>query len=280
MHVEAVGEHQRRAVLHVGVQMVAIDVALQFVGRQHHHHVGPLGGLGHFHDLELLALGLLDARRGLAQRDRDVLDAAVAQIERVGMALAAIADDGDLLALDQVQVGITIVVNTHSLNPLDGHGPGLVLPVVLLWPLARPGQARRMGAGKSLSQRSAAPVLLYFGPGVGPHPAFPSPSKRGVGAPGGAGERAKLPDRLCESRSTPRFRDPSALRGGVGVPRRGPLRGARRLPALQRDAGCRAPRPVLSSNAAIDGDRRKNKTRTTYIPTPRLSTRPLIVILV
>ena len=84
--------------------------------------------------------------------------------------------------------------------------------------LGPPGQARRMGAGKSLSQRSAAPVLLYFGPGVGPHPAFPSPSKRGVGAPGGAGERAKLPDRLCESRSTPRFRDPSALRGGVEGP--------------------------------------------------------------
>jgi len=44
MHVEAMGEHQRRAVLHIGVQMVAIDVALQLVGRQHHHHVGPLGG--------------------------------------------------------------------------------------------------------------------------------------------------------------------------------------------------------------------------------------------
>jgi hypothetical protein len=29
------------------------------------------------------------------------------------MALAAIADDGDLLALDQVQVGVTVVVNTH-----------------------------------------------------------------------------------------------------------------------------------------------------------------------
>ena len=89
--------------------------------------------------------------------------------------------------------------------------------------LGPPGQARRMGARKSLSQRSAAPVLLYFGPGVGPHPAFLSPSKRGVGAPGGAGERAKLPDRLCESRSTPRFRDPSALRGGWRVPGRGAL---------------------------------------------------------
>jgi hypothetical protein len=29
------------------------------------------------------------------------------------VALAAIADDDDLLALDQVQVGVAIVINTH-----------------------------------------------------------------------------------------------------------------------------------------------------------------------
>ena len=52
MHVEAVREHERRALLHVGVQVVAVDVGLQLVGRQHHHDVGPLGGLGDFHHLE------------------------------------------------------------------------------------------------------------------------------------------------------------------------------------------------------------------------------------
>jgi hypothetical protein len=31
----------------------------------------------------------------------------------MGMALAAVADDGDPLAFDQVQVGVAIVVNTH-----------------------------------------------------------------------------------------------------------------------------------------------------------------------
>ena len=34
----------------------------------------------------------------------------------MGVALAAVADDGDLLALDQVQVGVAIVVNTHVLT--------------------------------------------------------------------------------------------------------------------------------------------------------------------
>ena len=86
---------------------------LQFVGREHHHHVGPFGGLGDLHDLELLALGLRDALRALAQRHRHVLDPGIAQVERMGMALAAIADDDDLLALDQVQVGVAIVVDTH-----------------------------------------------------------------------------------------------------------------------------------------------------------------------
>ena len=42
----------------------------------------------------------------------------VAQVQRMGVALAAVADDGDLLALDQVQVGVAVVVNTHGLSPL------------------------------------------------------------------------------------------------------------------------------------------------------------------
>ena len=119
MNVEPVREHQRRALFHIAVQLAVIDVGLQFVGREHHHHVGPFGGLGDLHHLELLALRLLDALRVLAQRHRDFLDAGIAQIERMGMALAAVADDGDLLALDQVQVGVAIVVNTHVLiSPL------------------------------------------------------------------------------------------------------------------------------------------------------------------
>ncbi len=113
MDVEAMGEHQRGAVLHVGMQMVAVDLGLQLVGREHHHHVRPLGGLGHLHDLELLALGLLDALGTLAQRDRHVLDAGIAQVERMGMALAAVADDDDLLALDQVDVRVAIIIDTH-----------------------------------------------------------------------------------------------------------------------------------------------------------------------
>ncbi len=113
MHVEAVREHQRGARLHVGGEMAVINVGLQFVRRHHHHDVGPFGALRRLHDLEFLAFRLFHPARGLAQHHRDLLDAAVAQIERVGVALAAVTDDGDLLALDQVQVGVAIVINTH-----------------------------------------------------------------------------------------------------------------------------------------------------------------------
>jgi hypothetical protein len=51
----------------------------------------------------------------------------------MGVALAAIADDTDLLALDQVQVGVAIVINTHDQSSaLAAFFPGL-RKFVLLW---------------------------------------------------------------------------------------------------------------------------------------------------
>ena len=43
----------------------------------------------------------------------DLVDATVAQVKRVRVALAAVADDGDLLRLDQVDVGVSIIINAH-----------------------------------------------------------------------------------------------------------------------------------------------------------------------
>ena len=139
--VEAVREHQRRAVLHVRGEMLPVDVGLQLVGRQHHDDVGPLGGLGDVHDLELLLLGLGGRGRALAERDRDVLDAAVAEVERVRMTLAAVADDGDLLGLDQIDVGIPIVI--------DAHGAPLLVCIAVLGP--------RIGVFRSATPNGSGP---------------------------------------------------------------------------------------------------------------------------
>ena len=64
-------------------------------------------------------LGLGDRRRALAQADAHV-DARVLQVQRVGVALGAVADDGHLAALDDRPIGVGLVV--------DGCGHQLALP--------------------------------------------------------------------------------------------------------------------------------------------------------
>ena len=56
--------------------------------------VGGLGGVGGGHDLEAGGFGLRPALAAGVQADHDV-DARIAQIQRVRVALAAVADDGD-----------------------------------------------------------------------------------------------------------------------------------------------------------------------------------------
>jgi hypothetical protein len=113
MHVEAVGEGNRRAIADIRSNLVAIDVGLQFVRRRHHHQVGPFGDVGHRHHLEAVGFDLLGGRRAGLETDGDVLHSGILEVERMRPALAAIADDGDLLALDQIEIGITIVIDTH-----------------------------------------------------------------------------------------------------------------------------------------------------------------------
>jgi hypothetical protein len=141
--VEAVREHQRRTLLHVVVQMLAVDVALQFVGGEHHDEVGPFGGFGDFHHLEAGGLRLLGRGRALAERNGHFLDAGILQVQRVGVTLTAIADDDDLFALDQVQVGITIIINSHSRFLLRGPEIGRLIRHLGGWDRRVPANFRR-----------------------------------------------------------------------------------------------------------------------------------------
>ena len=113
----------------LGREIGVVDVGLQLVRRQHHDDVGPLGAVGRGHHREARALGLLDRGRAGLQRNAHVLHARVAEVHGMGMALAAVTDDQDLLALDQVHVGVTIVIDTHwghsSWQCLLCHATGL-----------------------------------------------------------------------------------------------------------------------------------------------------------
>ena len=112
--VEAVAEEQRVAVLEVGRDRLGVDGALHLVGGEDDDEVGLLHRLGDGQDPQALGLGLGAAPAALGQADAHV-DARVAQVQRVGVALAAVADDGDLAPLDHGQVGIVVVEHL-------GHG--------------------------------------------------------------------------------------------------------------------------------------------------------------
>ena len=83
---------------------------MQLVGHEHHHDVAAAGGVGDRQDLEARVLGLLHRRRVLAQADDDV-DAGVLEVLGVGVALGAVADDGDGLAVEEGEVCVVVVVH-------------------------------------------------------------------------------------------------------------------------------------------------------------------------
>ena len=70
MNVEAVGEEERGALPHVGLQVVLPDAGLKLVRREQHHHIGPFGGFGHVHHLQARLLGLGDGLGAWAQAQR------------------------------------------------------------------------------------------------------------------------------------------------------------------------------------------------------------------
>ena len=71
--------------------------------------------------LEPGGLGLGAARRVGAQPDDDVV-AGLLQVERVGVALRAVAEDRDRLALERVGVGVGVVEDL-----VVRHGAGMLL---------------------------------------------------------------------------------------------------------------------------------------------------------
>jgi hypothetical protein len=93
--------------------MLGVQIALALVGGQHHDHVRPFGGLRRVHHLDAGGLRLGGTGGARAQRDHEILHAGILQVERVRVALAAIADDRDLFALDQVNVGVPVIINAH-----------------------------------------------------------------------------------------------------------------------------------------------------------------------
>ena len=140
MDVEAVGEGEGGALLHVRREVLIVDTCLIFVGREDHDDVRPGRGVGVGQHPKAGFLGLGGGGGAGAERDRNLAHARVAQVLGVGVALAAIADDRDLLALDEPDVGIPVVVNAHLQIPMlrcQPRGSGDPVGVAAGFPLSR-----------------------------------------------------------------------------------------------------------------------------------------------
>ena len=137
--VEAVGEQEGGAGLDVRLDLLAVEGGLHLVGGQDGDDIGPGDGLGDRLDGQAHLLRLGHRGRSLSQADHD-LDAGVAQVQSVSVPLGTVADDGDLLGLDDGQVGVVVVelLSCHDCFSLlleligdgswaarDRHGTGL-----------------------------------------------------------------------------------------------------------------------------------------------------------
>ena len=108
MDVEAVREHERLAGRHVRRDLLVVQVALDMIGDQDHHHLGGFGGVGDRHHFQAGGFRFRPGLAALIEADHYV-HARIAQVQRVRMALAAVADDGDGAAFQVVQISVFFV---------------------------------------------------------------------------------------------------------------------------------------------------------------------------
>ena len=98
------GEQHRGARSEVRLDVLAEDLWLHLVGQQDRDELGAGDGVGHRADRQARRLGLAPGGRALAQADLD-LDARITEVERMGVALAPVADDCNL-AVEQAEVAV------------------------------------------------------------------------------------------------------------------------------------------------------------------------------
>ena len=114
MDVEAMREHEHVAGLKVRGDVFLVKARLKLVVDQDHDDIGLLCGFGGGVDREALLFGALPGLTALVKADDDV-KAGLLEVQRVGMALAAVADDGDFLSLKIGKVAVFLIIDLRFL---------------------------------------------------------------------------------------------------------------------------------------------------------------------
>ena len=111
------GKGQGLALGEVGLDGLLVELGLLLVVDEDHDDIGGLGGGGGGHDGEALALGPGPALAALIEAHDD-LHAAVLQVQRVGVALGAVADDGHRLVCQLLEIAVLLIENScHDVLP-------------------------------------------------------------------------------------------------------------------------------------------------------------------
>ena len=135
VHIQAVGERDCGAWLDVVVDVFLVCFRLKLIGHCEHNDVAPCGRFGDAHNSQALSFCFLGRRRTLAQCNGEVFCAGIAQVQSVGVALGTIAEDCDLLVLDQVHVAVAVIENAHVKSPklVSAGGYGGLLADLRYW---------------------------------------------------------------------------------------------------------------------------------------------------
>ena len=192
-------------------------------------------------------LRLLDGRRVGPQADDDV-DAGVLEVQRVGVALGAVAEDGDGLAVEEVEVGVVVVehgrgrlLRRRRTRPTCARGPRSEPSVGRSTRSARRSSAARtrrascVGARRAARRDSAARAARDC--------ASHQSSADAVAASGSRRASTSMLDEAGAPRGARRSRPPARPGELAGRPGR-PARRARARPARsigqRRSTGCRS----------------------------------------
>ena len=98
------GEQHRGARGEIRLDVLREDLRLNLVGKEDRDELRTRDRVGHRAHRQARRLGLAPRGRALAEADLD-LNAGVTEVERMGMALAPVADDRNL-AVEQAEVAV------------------------------------------------------------------------------------------------------------------------------------------------------------------------------